>query len=97
MHLTLICSYILSQDKNIYLSEYEMMACQPGKQKHTVKAVGPSLRVCSAVTLRLEDIKYSNLLYPGKSENKQTLNATNEGNYKYINPIKIVHTREMTI
>lgn len=56
MHLTLIHGYILSQDKIIYLNEYEMMACQPGKQKHTVKAVGPSLSVCSAVTLRWEDI-----------------------------------------
>lgn len=29
--------------------------------------------------------------------NKQTLNATNEGNYKYINQIKIVHKRELII
>lgn len=77
MHLTLICSYILSQDKNIYtLEECEMMACQPGKQNILLRP-GPSY-VCS-VTLRLEDIKYSNLLYPGKSEKQTNLNATNEG------------------
>ena len=29
------------------------------------------------------------MLHPGKSENKQTLNATNEGNYKYIKQILV--------